>query len=51
MACASAVTKAVSQIGGSTEQLQQGATALAQANDQLGAIAAAQDAAAAMAPS
>lgn len=41
-----AVTKAVSQIGGSTQQLQQGATALAQANDQLGAIAAAQDAAA-----
>lgn len=41
-----AVTKAVSQIGGSTQQLQQGAAALAQANDQLGAIAGAQDAAA-----
>ncbi|MEE3755176.1 YhgE/Pip domain-containing protein [Mycobacterium intracellulare] len=41
-----AVTKAVSQIGGSTQQLQQGAAALAQANDQLGTIAAAQDAAA-----
>lgn len=41
-----AVTKAVSQIGGSTEQLQQGATALQQANEQIGAIAAAQDAAA-----
>lgn len=41
-----AVTKAVSQIGGSTQQLQQGATALQQANDQIGAIAAAQDAAA-----
>ncbi|OCB39188.1 hypothetical protein A5675_14210 [Mycobacterium malmoense] len=41
-----AVTKAVSQIGGSTQQLQQGATALQQANDQIGAISAAQDAAA-----
>lgn len=41
-----AVTKAVSQIGGSTQQLQQGAAALAQFNDQLGGIAAAQDAAA-----
>ncbi|WP_406814700.1 YhgE/Pip family protein [Mycobacterium sp. M23085] len=41
-----AVTKAVSQIGGSTQQLQQGATALAQVNDQIGTIAAAQDAAA-----
>ncbi|OCB18480.1 hypothetical protein A5674_09475 [Mycobacterium malmoense] len=40
------VTKAVSQIGGSTQQLQQGATALQQANDQIGAISAAQDAAA-----
>ena len=41
-----AVTRAVSQIGGSTQQLQQGATALAQVTDQVGAIAAAQDAAA-----
>jgi len=41
-----AVTKAVSQIGGNTEQLQQGATALQQASDQIGAVAAAQDAAA-----
>jgi putative membrane protein len=41
-----AVTKALSQIGGNTEQLQQGATALQQANDQIGAVATAQDAAA-----
>lgn len=41
-----AVTKAVSQIGGSTQQLQQGATALQQVNDQIGVIAGAQDAAA-----
>lgn len=41
-----AVTKAVSLIGGNTDQLQQGATALQQANDQIGAIATAQDAAA-----
>jgi putative membrane protein len=41
-----AVTKAVSQISGNTEQLQQGATALQQANDQIGAVATAQDAAA-----
>ncbi len=41
-----AVTKALSQIGGNTEQLQQGATALQQANDQIGAIATAQDSAA-----
>jgi len=41
-----AVTKALSQIGGNTAQLQQGAAALQQANDQIGAIAAAQDAAA-----
>ncbi len=41
-----AVTKALSHVGGSTEQLQQGATALQQANDQIGAIATAQDAAA-----
>jgi putative membrane protein len=41
-----AVTKAVSQIGGNTQQLQQGAAALQQANDQIGAIATAQDAAA-----
>jgi putative membrane protein len=40
------VTKALSHVGGSTEQLQQGATALQQANDQIGAIATAQDAAA-----
>ncbi|BBZ44235.1 YhgE/Pip family protein [Mycobacterium parmense] len=40
-----AVTKAVSQIGGSTEQLQQGTAALQQASDQIGVIAAAQDAA------
>jgi len=37
---------ALSQVGGSTEQLEQGAAALRQANDQLGGIAAAQDAAA-----
>ena len=41
-----AVTKALSQIGGNTDQLQQGATALQQANDQIGAIATAQDSAA-----
>jgi len=41
-----AVTKAVSLIGGNTDQLQQGATALQQANDQIGAIATAQDSAA-----
>ena len=41
-----AVTKALSQIGGNTEQLQQGATALQQANDQIGAVVTAQDAAA-----
>ena len=41
-----AVTKALSLVGGNTEQLQQGATALQQANDQIGAIATAQDAAA-----
>ncbi|MFZ3270265.1 MAG: YhgE/Pip domain-containing protein [Mycobacterium sp.] len=41
-----AVTKALSLIGGNTDQLQQGATALQQANDQIGAIATAQDAAA-----
>ncbi len=41
-----AVNKAVSLIGGNTDQLQQGATALQQANDQIGAIATAQDAAA-----
>lgn len=41
-----AVSKAVSQIAGNTEQLQQGATALQQANDQIGAIGTAQDAAA-----
>ncbi|MGV0741375.1 YhgE/Pip family protein [Mycolicibacterium sp. XJ870] len=41
-----AVTKAMSQIGGDTEKLQQGATALRQANDQIGGIAAAQDTAA-----
>ncbi|WP_255327486.1 YhgE/Pip domain-containing protein [Mycobacterium sp. 141] len=40
------VTKALSQIGGNTDQLQQGATALQQANDQIGGIATAQDAAA-----
>ena len=40
-----AVTKALSQIGGNTDQLQQGATALQQANDQIGAIATAQDSA------
>ena len=45
-----AVTKALSQIGGNTEQLQQGATALQQANDQIGAIATAQDAAATHCP-
>ena len=41
-----AVSKALSQIGGDTERLQQGTTALQQANDQIGAIATAQDAAA-----
>ncbi|HEY1841588.1 MAG TPA: YhgE/Pip domain-containing protein [Mycobacterium sp.] len=38
-----AVTKALSLIGGNTDQLQQGATALQQANDQIGGIATAQD--------
>ncbi|GAB7071217.1 YhgE/Pip domain-containing protein [Mycobacterium hodleri] len=37
---------ALSRVGGSTEQLEQGAVAIRQANDQLGGIAAAQDAAA-----
>jgi putative membrane protein len=41
-----AVTKALSQIGSNTQQLQRGATALQQANDQIGAVATAQDAAA-----
>ena len=41
-----AVSKALSVIGGNTDQLQQGATALQQANDQIGGIATAQDAAA-----
>ena len=41
-----AVSKALSQIGGDTERLQQGTTALQQANDQIGGIATAQDAAA-----
>jgi putative membrane protein len=41
-----AVAKAVSAIGGNTDQLQQGATALRQATDQIGAIATAQDTAA-----
>jgi putative membrane protein len=41
-----AVTKALSLVGGNTEQLQQGATALQQANDQIGVIATAQDSAA-----
>ncbi len=41
-----AVTRAVSLIGGNTDQLQHGATALQQANDQIGAIATAQDTAA-----
>ncbi|MDT5049875.1 MAG: putative rane protein [Mycobacterium sp.] len=41
-----AVTKALSHVSGNTEQLQQGATALQQANDQIGAIATAQDTAA-----
>ncbi len=41
-----AVSKALSVIGGNTDQLQQGANALQQANDQIGAIANAQDAAA-----
>lgn len=40
------VTKALSQLGGDTEKLQQGTDALRQANDQLGAIAGAQDGAA-----
>ncbi|HEY0228518.1 MAG TPA: YhgE/Pip domain-containing protein, partial [Mycobacterium sp.] len=38
-----AVAKGLSQIGGNTTQLEQGAAALKQANDQIGAIAAAQD--------
>ncbi|MUM34085.1 YhgE/Pip family protein, partial [Mycolicibacterium sp. CBMA 361] len=41
------VTKALSQVGGSTEQLQQSATALEQAADQAGTLATAQDTAAA----
>lgn len=41
------VTKALSQVGGSTEQLQQSAAALEQAADQAGALATAQDTAAA----
>ncbi|WP_118915509.1 YhgE/Pip domain-containing protein [Mycobacterium shigaense] len=41
-----AVTGALSRIGGNTQQLQQGAAALQQANDQIGAIATAQDGAA-----
>ena len=41
-----AVAKALSAIGGNTDQLQQGATALQQATDQIGAIATAQDTAA-----
>lgn len=40
------VSKALSQIGGNTEQLEQGTAALRQANDQVGGIASAQDAAA-----
>ncbi|WP_255792753.1 YhgE/Pip domain-containing protein [Mycobacteroides abscessus] len=40
------VTKAVANIGGSTDKLQQGAEALRQANDQIGGIAKAQDSAA-----
>ncbi|OBF08256.1 hypothetical protein A5730_11195 [Mycobacterium sp. ACS4054] len=40
------VTRALSQIGGDTQQLQQGAAALQQANDQIGTIATAQDGAA-----
>ncbi|WP_076194157.1 YhgE/Pip domain-containing protein [Mycobacterium sp. GA-1841] len=41
-----AVTSALSKIGGDTQQLQDGTAALRQANDQIGAIAAAQDGAA-----
>jgi putative membrane protein len=41
-----AITKALSQIRGNTDQLQQGAAALQQANDQIGAVATAQDGAA-----
>lgn len=41
-----AVTRALSQIGGDTDKLQQGTAALRQANDQIGAIATAQDTAA-----
>lgn len=40
------LSKALSLIGGNTDQLQQGATAIGQAADQVGAIASAQDAAA-----
>jgi putative membrane protein len=40
------LTKALSLIGGNTAQLQQGAAALQQANDRIGAIATAQDTAA-----
>ncbi|MGL6234205.1 MAG: YhgE/Pip family protein [Segniliparus sp.] len=42
-----AVTKATASLGGNTDQLQQGTAALRQANDQIGGIAKAQDAAAA----
>jgi putative membrane protein len=41
-----AVTRALSQFSGDTDKLQQGATALRQANDQIGTIATAQDTAA-----
>lgn len=41
-----AITKALSQINSNTQQLQQGAAALQQANDQIGAVATAQDGAA-----
>src|SRR5947209_9344874 len=41
-----AVGKALAVVGGNTDQLQQGATALQQADDQIGGIATAQDAAA-----
>ncbi|MGV0813263.1 YhgE/Pip domain-containing protein [Mycolicibacterium boenickei] len=41
-----AVTNALSKIGGDTEQLEQGTAALRQANDQIGAVADAQDSAA-----
>lgn len=41
-----AITNALSQVSGNTQQLQQGASALQQANDQIGVIATAQDGAA-----